>query len=292
MWGRNDVPTNQIGFSWAITRPDALLHCQFTDYPIAITDILSSDDDHSYTSTVGIVFGVRMINSLPVGVIVTLDFSNYPIRQCELPQQAGEDGSDYELTQPIDPNGGDCILGRSYVFRRKIPEVACYDAVAGTQVITKIEQCACSEEDYECDYCYERDSKGHCVLQQGCSKFSIKGLCTNGYSLIEGDMCDDDRGLNRIPSCSTTGGVVVGVIFLLITIGTLVFLYIKNEKFKDFVKGIPSRVVGGEAPSRSLSSNSPALAKYETVAQVDEEQSLFDDKENNDDDSAPIDESM
>jgi len=108
---------------------------------------------------------------------------------------------------------------------------------------------------------------------------------------------------------STTGGVVVGVVFLLITIATLVFLYIKNEKFKDFVKGlresfntpmtlfqvcltvnltigIPSRVVGGDVSGLSSSRNSgSALAKYETVAQVDEEQSLFD-KDNDEEEEA------
>ena len=77
--------------------------------------------------------------------------------QCKGVESAGDPGSDYELWSPYDgrQSGGKCLLGHQVRYTRRRRASQCYNG----EVYERVEfrkNCQCAEEDYECDFGYER----------------------------------------------------------------------------------------------------------------------------------------
>jgi len=131
--------------------------------------------------------------------IYSINFEPMHIRPCKGPNFAGSPDSDYEIWAPY---GGrldeKCILGHriSYVRRKRSAE--CYNGVKFEHPIS-IENCECTEEDYECDYGFARKnqlSNSPCIAQVNIS-YTPPSTCTlggsysvtSGYRKIPGDTC-------------------------------------------------------------------------------------------------------
>ena len=76
--------------------------------------------------------------------------------------------------------------------------------------------CPCTEEDYECDYGYERATEsGPCVAVMAISSAppaDCRGTynVSNGYRLVAGDTCDPSKGIDRLPTVKRCPGLFSG----------------------------------------------------------------------------------
>lgn len=168
--------------------------------------------------------------------------------------------SDYETWTPNDGTyNGECLMGMSYTYQRRKASSQCYNN-RNTDVIENQLACPCSYEDYECASNYEPSSRDAETGKFTCTKTSEDPQCIigddyylpTGYQLVPDTQCTRSNGLNLLGkqvTCTTPndsseekkkghGGVVAAVVIILlivIAVGAFIGLYIKNERFKDFV---------------------------------------------------------
>jgi len=114
--------------------------------------------------------------------------------------------------------------------------------------------CACAEEDYECDFGYERSSdNGPCVAIMAISNAppkDCKGQYTvsNGYRLIAGDTCDSSQGVDHLHTkfrcpgifgspAEVSGGGWLVLLLLLGLAGLLAFVTLtgRSERFRELM---------------------------------------------------------
>ncbi|MFM7852336.1 MAG: hypothetical protein ACKO96_10585, partial [Flammeovirgaceae bacterium] len=91
------------------------------------------------------------------GVIIGVDFSSLNIHPCRNPNNPNDLSSDYEIWTPNDGRGGntECLMGKKTVFVRRKREIECYNGIDFERG-KNVEQCQCSDEDYECDVGFTR----------------------------------------------------------------------------------------------------------------------------------------
>ena len=98
------------------------------------------------------------------GVIFQMDFSNLHEPQCKGVEAAGDPASDYELWSPSDgradaAESGKCLLGHQVRYTRRRRAAACFNGEQYERSEFR-KTCPCVDDDYECDYGYERSSDG------------------------------------------------------------------------------------------------------------------------------------
>ena len=144
-----------------------------------------------------------------------LDFSKLHEPRCKGVEHAGSPSSDYELWAPSDHLGGQkCLLGHQVRYTRRKRSSACFNGQEYERAEFR-KHCACAEEDYECDYGFERDDRGACVAVMALENrppADCRGTYTvsNGYRLVAGDTCDPTGGLDRLPTVHTCPGSGAG----------------------------------------------------------------------------------
>eukprot|EP00743_Colponemidia_sp_Colp-15_P002319 GILK01002514.1.p1 GENE.GILK01002514.1~~GILK01002514.1.p1 ORF type:complete len:898 (+),score=135.65 GILK01002514.1:39-2696(+) len=196
------------------------------------------------------------------GVIVQLDFSKIHDRDCEGADAPGED-SDFELWSPSGASlsGRKCLMGRQVSYTRRKQQSACFN---GQEYERRelVKNCDCTEEDYECDYGYERrklnvDNKakvgelGPCVAIKGMeNNITNAANCpigemfevTGGYRKVPGDSCVNDLHTSYTVPCG--GGVGHAgwmVLFVLLAIVVLlggITYASRSAKFKHLFGNI------------------------------------------------------
>jgi len=215
-----------------------------------------------------LMYGNRGMN----GIFVSVDFSDVHERDCRGWESPGTEGSDYEYWIPSDRNDDHCLLGRTMRFIRRKQEATCFNPLDFTTIDgVNVKNCSCTDENYECDYCYVRGPDGRaCVPDEedsGCKTYDprvqpadCKGVWyeSKGYQRVPGDTCDVTSGLNLLPvetPCSGTGpvppkegsntGLIVFLVFVLILLAALAgvwFLSGRNAAVRDLVgKVVPER---------------------------------------------------
>ncbi|KAF9163085.1 vacuolar protein sorting/targeting protein PEP1 [Mortierella sp. AD010] len=132
-----------------------------------------------------------------------LDLTNIYGRKCEL-NENNQDRSDFEKWYARNlRNNPDCLMGvKTWYWRRKV-DAECMVREAFTDPRKTDEVCACTDEDFECDYNYVlRD--GQCVLEGkerlpegSCKKEGDTYLGSSGYRKIPGNSCDSDKGIKK-----------------------------------------------------------------------------------------------
>jgi len=150
-------------------------------------------------SQVLLVFGSRIsAANQERGVIVQLNFSNLQERTCS-------PTDDYENWSPQDLLSEDvpCILGETLVFKRRKRGSTCRNGPNFEGLVSEV-KCACSRQDFECDYCFEEDATGQCVLSPGCTsptgpppQCNNNYTVTKGYRYVPGTKCDPN-GRNSV----------------------------------------------------------------------------------------------
>lgn len=173
---------------------------KFSEHEITIKDLATVPSD---TSLKFIMIG---LNSNMNQNLITLDFSSIYQRQCDLGLDRGND-RDYEYFTPKqqDKNSG-CIFGHESKYLRRKSNAECFVGAAPLELGYKIEKnCACTRDDYECDYNYELSISGTCKL--------VKGL----ESKLRMDMCNDPSttywyeptGYRKLIGSTCEGGLVL-----------------------------------------------------------------------------------
>jgi hypothetical protein len=205
------------------------------------------------TSQVFVMYGSRG----DTGMLFQLDFRSMHENQCKGVENAGDPSSDYELWTPSDGrSGGKCLLGHQVRYTRRRRASTCFNGQEYERVEFR-KNCACAEEDYECDFGYERSSdNGPCVAIMAISNAAPKdcsGFYTvsNGYRLIAGDTCDSTQGVDHLhtkfrcpgifggSSAEVSGGgwLVLVLLFGLVWLLAFVTLTGRSERLRDLLPG-------------------------------------------------------
>merc|ERR1719460_574546 len=182
----------------------------FSDQAVEVENIVI---EPQATSQVFVMYGSRG----EAGVLFQVDFSGLHSPQCKGIENAGDPTSDYELWSPSDgrASGGKCLLGHQVRYTRRRRASQCFNGEQYERVEFR-KNCACAEEDYECDFGYERSSdNGPCVAIMAISNAAPKecsGYYTvsNGYRLIAGDSCDPSQGIDHLHTKFRCPGIFGG----------------------------------------------------------------------------------
>lgn len=169
-------------------------------------DVLYLETEPSDTSRQFFIFGEWHKKDGSVGFAgVHIDFSNLLDRQCT--------ENDFEDWVPHF-NQNDCFLGHKAHYKRRISGRQCYIGKAYEDPVIELEHCPCDEEDFECDFNFDRDSQGNCVLagplapQPPVCPVGTTYLTSSGYQLIPGDTCEGGLRLDTPieKPCTASGG--------------------------------------------------------------------------------------
>jgi hypothetical protein len=180
-------------------------------------------------------------------VLAHFDFSDAQARNCE--------ASDYENWSPAQ-----CLLGRHIVWQRRKPDSNCHNPIE-REIESMETSCVCTEDDFECDFCYEIDPlHNKCVLTntQTCQRLAAapQAACadpsntaqtyvvSDGYRLEPNNKCKGGvthGELKKCPAPATSSPVIgggsmlaVAVIFvglvLAAVVGVGIYCFIKRRK--------------------------------------------------------------
>ena len=123
------------------------------------------------------------------------------------------------VTAPYNQNSEGARLGATGVMPAQHRNYTLASTCFNGQEYERVEfrkNCACAEEDYECDFGYERSSdNGPCVAIMAISNAAPKdcsGFYTvsNGYRLVAGDTCDPTKGIDHLPTVNRCPGLFAG----------------------------------------------------------------------------------
>jgi len=173
-----------------------------TNMSFDVDDIVS---DPKMASGIFLIHGKRG----GVGVIVQADFADVHANDCIGHDSPGTPGSDYEIWTPSDNIGSKCLLGResNYIRRKRTAHCDIPTSVT-TKDVTIVRNCSCTEQNYQCDYCFTRVN-GKCDLDLvTCTDYDPKKppeICigtwdeSRGYRRVPGDTCDPTGGIDHMP---------------------------------------------------------------------------------------------
>nr|CDP24059.1 Putative vacuolar protein sorting/targeting protein PEP1 precursor [Podospora anserina S mat+] len=93
-----------------------------------------------------------------------------------------------------------CLMGHTQSFHRRKKDAKCFLKQEFKHAVAETKDCDCTEQDYECDFNFERDEDGECVKKG--KVLAPEGACkdkkpddtfkgTSGYRKIPGNTCKD-----------------------------------------------------------------------------------------------------
>jgi len=205
-----------------------------------------------------------------------IDFSQIHERDCN--------EADYETWEPHDGvNGPKCVLGHDVLYRRRKRDSECFTEDGLNHIVSKT-NCQCTDNDYECDYGFERTTiSNKCVIAEvdprkifedlvitSCSNSSKPTMnVSSGYRKVPGDTCVNEitRYLPHTVDCgkvsifsniyttvteSIPTPAIIGIIVLIILVligGILggIFLALRSQWFRRAFPNasLPSWVAAG-----------------------------------------------
>ena len=200
LMAREHFPTNNILYSL-----DEGLH--FKEFEISKEKIIIKNIiiEPTATSTHCIVYGeTQSRKGQKLGVIIGVDFSTLQIPVCRNINNPGDINSDYEIWTPNDGRGGttECLMGMKTVVVRRKREIECFNQI-DVEIRKNVEQCQCSDEDYECDVNYSRPAPNEPCTYIGNENQSERNKppakCVGYYTI--------SKGYRKIPGNSCVGGL-------------------------------------------------------------------------------------
>jgi hypothetical protein len=245
-------PTNTIYYSW--------------DEGLSFQDLRISDENFmienviiepSSTGQHFIVYGKQTKKGKKKGVVIGVDFSSLHEPQCRNPDNPDAADSDYEKWTPNDGIAGhECLLGRKVIYIRRKREAQCYNGLDFERK-TIVENCSCTEEDFECDFgfyrsgpsepCTRADKKDSEIeIQKPPANCNGYYTISKGYRRIPGDTCVN--GLNYDPyvvPCPYSG--VLGflnnatTILLVVICLALIYLAFTRNYLKNISELLPTQ---------------------------------------------------
>lgn len=169
----------------------------FYTEPLRVFGLLTEPGE---TTTVFTIFGTPAGSSVIDWIIVRVDLSSVFEKNCT--------ETDFKRWSPSDGTRGkhrNCILGRKYIYERRIVNATCYNGRESDKQVT-VENCLCDRSDYQCDFGYLRDKdwSGDCIRDPNFAdhnQFEPPMHCrpgqffnqTRGYAKITGDTCSGGK---------------------------------------------------------------------------------------------------
>jgi len=248
--GSNQFKTDTIKYSW-----DEGLTWQTTQLGVSM-EIENIRTEPKATSQRFVVTGRTSVGK---GHVAHLDFSTMHERHCQGEDQAGHDGSDFEIWSPRDPAGGSdssCVLGRTVQYTRRKQSSKCFNGVERERRTIR-ENCPCTKVDFECDMGFEKEGDGdsaQCMpshaenvpeeeeafardmetlystpakLNFFCNKYPDKEefFVPSGYRRIPGDTCFGGLDLHEkhleCPSAGAVSHTGLGVLIVLVMLAAV-----------------------------------------------------------------------
>lgn len=158
-------PTKEIFYSWdeGLTFETLKIY----DEKILIKNIII---EPSSTSQHFVIIAEIQKKGDVKGIVIGLDFTGLHEPQCRNPDGPDTESSDYEKWTPHDGREGhQCLMGHKTIYIRKKREARCYNGLLFERK-TLVQNCDCTEDDYECDVGYARTDIG-----EPCIKVNVKG---------------------------------------------------------------------------------------------------------------------
>lgn len=180
--------------SYTTDQGDTWTDYKFTDDEVTINDVTTV---RSGSSRNFIVWGSKGKDLFATNI----DFSGLTDAECK--QDDDLNKSDYELWSPQHPlSDNGCLFGHKNVFLRKKKDRKCY---AGKKVknLYNVENCACTRQDYECDYNHELGSHRQCKKIEGLPSITKEEYCSANPEASE---FYEPSGFRRIPLTTCKGG--------------------------------------------------------------------------------------
>jgi len=183
--------------------------------------------------------------TIKTSAIFSLNFENLHQRACVGEDRPGTSSSNYEIWTPYDGRQGqECLLGRKISYVRRKRDSECFNGIKFESPIS-IENCECTEEDYECDFGFIRKdltANSPCVPVVNIS-YAPPAECpagstymvTNGYRKVSGDSCE--KGVLHDPiviPCPTTLMSGSGVIILILLFVIVILLLGIGYTYQNF----------------------------------------------------------
>ncbi|KAI0794611.1 Oligoxyloglucan reducing end-specific cellobiohydrolase [Fomes fomentarius] len=156
----DEGPTDHVMFS--TDEGASWREYKFTDEPIRVKAIVTVPND---TSRKFILLGYypRAKNA---AVAVHIDFSALTKQECEFDLENPGHG-DFELWSPSEERQEQCLFGRRTLYHRRRRDRNCIVG-HGKKVQDKIvENCQCTDADFECEFNHVRNDAGECVIIPG-----------------------------------------------------------------------------------------------------------------------------
>ncbi|CAL1713879.1 unnamed protein product [Somion occarium] len=128
-------------------------------------------------------------------VVIHLDFAKTRQRQCT------ED--DMERWYARSATNEECLMGHKQWYKRRKADADCYVGDKFTDPVEHEDNCPCTDEDYECDYNFVRQSD-KCIpagpepIPAGiCGDPTKTYMGSSGFRRIPGNTCDREKGLKK-----------------------------------------------------------------------------------------------
>jgi hypothetical protein len=146
------------------------------------------------------------------GVVVALDFTSFHEPNCRNLERPDAADSDYERWTPKTREKG-CLMGRKIYYVRRKQEAECFNGMDFERPLV-VENCECTEADFECDFGYSRADSSVCERMEsvdvGLAECEEDGYMrqTTGYRRVAGDSCVggvSDQYEPKIISCGKLG---------------------------------------------------------------------------------------
>lgn len=213
--------------------------CMFTKASSVVVDNILT---RSFNARNFVMHGRMSDTTGAAGFLAHFDFDDVHERECT--------AADYEQWSP----SKQCLLGEHLVFQRRQPQAQCHNPinVAPPTAAT----CQCADDDYECDFCFEKNSAGMCVVQptKACQAFASQPealLCagdvqnftvTDGYRLEPNNRCKGGVQHGVVKPCpekygsvggsdnaSLVAGIISGSVVIAIVLAGIAFIYFKRR---------------------------------------------------------------
>eukprot|EP00826_Nyctotherus_ovalis_P055705 TRINITY_DN7426_c0_g1_i11.p1 TRINITY_DN7426_c0_g1~~TRINITY_DN7426_c0_g1_i11.p1 ORF type:complete len:806 (-),score=246.22 TRINITY_DN7426_c0_g1_i11:25-2442(-) len=242
-------------YSWNVGKSWNKLRISSTNS--TLYDIFTDPNSIIQTFLVQVLEIDYILKTLKKTSLYTLNFGNFHARQCVGETNPGAADSDFELWTPYGGKGRDCLLGRRIAYTRRKQDSECYNG-RDVEFPVTIENCECTEADYECDFGFYRkelDSSSPCIgykeinytAPEDCPPGTYYEVSL-GYRKITGDTCQGgvSHEPRRIPcpaSRTTMSGS--GLMILLLLGGIVVVILTVGYIYRNFDEVKRRLKVGG-----------------------------------------------
>lgn len=190
--------TNTLLYS--LDEGDTWSEYKFTDELVTVQDISTVPSDNSLR--------FLLFTRVPLARgdktrLFQIDFSQLLNTPCRM-DLTNPDTDDFELWTPKHPFQSDnCLFGHETQYYRKVPGKTCHIGKKLTQPHKVVRNCACTRQDYECDFNYFLDVDGICKLVPGYNPPDHKEVCFSENPPTEYWF---PTGYRKIPLSSCEGG--------------------------------------------------------------------------------------